>query len=79
MRFEIYRSDDQFGWRLIASNGNIVAIGGELYHNLGDVGSVLRSIFGLSSIMRSIEVEKALIEYRKEHPHANRTDTPKTG
>jgi len=66
MRFQIYKTGDQYGWRLLANNGKIVAIGGEAYQNLADVRSILRTIFG-TSLKRSIEVEKALRAFKDSH------------
>jgi uncharacterized protein YegP (UPF0339 family) len=48
MTFEIYQSWTIFGkrwfWRLKAKNNKTVAVGGEGYHNLGDVYDTIDAI-----------------------------------
>lgn len=51
MTFEIYRawtlSGRRWFWRLRATNGKIVAIGGEGFHNHGDVEAIINRIVQL--------------------------------
>jgi hypothetical protein len=68
MKFELYKTMSpvpQWAWRLLATNGKIVAIGGESFHNFSDMASTLRQVFG-TSLKRSIELEKAVMEARKK-------------
>lgn len=43
-QFEIYESDDGWRWRLVASNGNIVADSGEAYSSKGNAKRAVRSL-----------------------------------
>jgi len=70
MKFELtqnlegsVRKTLQWRWRLVATNGKIVAIGGESFNNLSDMVSTLRNIF-CTSLKRSIELEKAILSAR---------------
>lgn len=36
MRFQIYKSGNQYRWRLLAANNKIIADSGEAYHNKQD-------------------------------------------
>ena len=45
-RLEFYRDEaDEFRWRLVALNGNIVATSGEGYKNRGDCQDIANKIF----------------------------------
>jgi uncharacterized protein YegP (UPF0339 family) len=36
MKFEVYNSNGQYRWRLLAANNRIIANSGEAYHNKAD-------------------------------------------
>lgn len=71
MKFKLYRENAglMFGdwrWALHATNGRIIANGGEGYQNFGDMMRTLHSIFQ-SSPLRSAELQKAEEAARKLH------------
>ena len=48
MKFEVYKSRDQWRWRLRARNGKIVATSGEAYRRRADTLKAVRSVSRLA-------------------------------
>lgn len=71
MKFKLYRENSgmtlgDWRWKLLATNGRIIANGGEGYQKFGDMMRTLHSIFQ-SSGLRHAELLKAEAETRKLH------------
>lgn len=61
MQYELYRHKtgafiNQWGWRLKAANGKIVAIGGESYHNRTDCISAVHLVMNAGPGTSFVEV-----------------------
>lgn len=61
MQYELYRHKtgafiNQWGWRLRAANNQIIAIGGESYHNRADCIDAVNLVMDTSRNTRFVEL-----------------------
>lgn len=61
MQYELYRHKtgafiNQWGWRLRAANGRIIAVGGESYHNRVDCIDTVNSVMDTDRNTRFVEL-----------------------
>lgn len=69
MRFELYEAKDGWRWRLIASNGRIVADSGEAYHSQGNARRALKAV--RKAITDADTIVQQGIKVVKEHNDGN--------
>lgn len=67
-RVEAYRREDgDWGWRMVASNGNTVATGGEGYRNCSDMVHVALTYIIRDDTHLEISLTQSLNELGRDH------------